>query len=40
MSGNEIANGRGDIGRKRILEQIAGGADRDRGDHALFVAEN
>jgi hypothetical protein len=40
MPGDQVADGRCDVGRKRVLEQIAGGADGDRRYHALFVAED
>ena len=40
MPGDELAHGGGDVGRKRVLEQIAGGADGDRRDHAFLVAED
>ena len=40
MPGDEVAHGGGDVGREGVLEQIAGGADGDRRDHALLVAED
>src|SRR5437879_2226170 len=40
MPGDEIAYRGGDIGWKRILEQIAGGADGNRRDYAFLVAED
>ena len=40
MPGDEVAHGGGDVGRERVLEQIAGRADGDRRDHAFLVAEN